>query len=83
MMRSVCLKIFIQQTFDRIVGPPPESDKGQKRFDLLDIDGITCPGERVEPGKVYVNKQTPTNTTDALANPENMPESGMKHSPNT
>jgi DNA-directed RNA polymerase III subunit RPC2 len=58
------------------VGPPPEGDRGQKRFDVLDVDGIASPGERLEPGKVYINKQTPVNTTDTLANPENIPESG-------
>ncbi len=48
---------------------------------MLDADGICSPGERVEPGKVYVNKQTPINTTDTLANPDNIPESAFRNSP--
>jgi DNA-directed RNA polymerase III subunit RPC2 len=45
------------------------------------VDGIASPGERVEPGKVYINKQTPINTTDTLANPDNIPESAFRSSP--
>ncbi|ELR20086.1 DNAdirected RNA polymerase, beta subunit [Acanthamoeba castellanii str. Neff] len=78
---TATIKKYPNQTFDRIVGPPPENDRGQKRFDCLDVDGIASPGERVEPGKVYINKQTPINTTDTLANPDNIPESAFRGSP--
>jgi hypothetical protein len=34
------------------------------------------PGERIEPGKIFINKQTPTNTSDTLTNPDSLPETG-------
>jgi len=39
----------------------PTKKKVQK-YDIIDGDGLA--GERVDPGDVYFNKQTPTNAND-------------------
>ncbi|KAL6041665.1 DNA-directed RNA polymerase III subunit RPC2 [Balamuthia mandrillaris] len=75
------IKKYSNQTFDRIVPPPDESTRPVKRYDILDTDGICRPGERIEPGKIYINKQTPANTIDTLASLENIPDSEFRPSP--
>lgn len=66
-------------SYDRIVAPPEEigSSLRGKRYEKLDSDGIISPGERISPGDIYINKQTPLNTTDALANPDKIADSGI------
>jgi len=36
----------------------------QKRYDIIQSDGLAGVGERVDPGDIYVNKQSPTNASD-------------------
>ncbi len=36
----------------------------QKRYDIIKSDGLAGVGERVDPGDIYVNKQSPTNASD-------------------
>ena len=36
----------------------------QKKYDIIQPDGLAGVGERVDPGDVYINKQTPTNAND-------------------
>jgi hypothetical protein len=36
----------------------------QKKYDIVQLDGLAGVGERVDPGDVYINKQTPTNAND-------------------
>ena len=45
-----------------------------ERYVSLDIDGICRPGEKIKPGGIYVNKYSPTNTSESLVNPDTMPE---------
>eukprot|EP00735_Rhodelphis_limneticus_P006952 TRINITY_DN19427_c0_g1::TRINITY_DN19427_c0_g1_i1::g.7866::m.7866 TRINITY_DN19427_c0_g1::TRINITY_DN19427_c0_g1_i1::g.7866 ORF type:complete len:1164 (-),score=318.42,sp/Q9NW08/RPC2_HUMAN/63.38/0.0,RNA_pol_Rpb2_6/PF00562.23/3.8e-120,RNA_pol_Rpb2_1/PF04563.10/8.2e-49,RNA_pol_Rpb2_1/PF04563.10/1.3e+03,RNA_pol_Rpb2_7/PF04560.15/3.9e-28,RNA_pol_Rpb2_2/PF04561.9/1.3e-24,RNA_pol_Rpb2_4/PF04566.8/2.6e+03,RNA_pol_Rpb2_4/PF04566.8/3.2e-22,RNA_pol_Rpb2_3/PF04565.11/1.2e+02,RNA_pol_Rpb2_3/PF04565.11/7.6e-21, len=53
---------------DRIAGPPKDkTDPRAQRFLTLDEDGITPPGERLQPGDVYVNRQVPVNTVEGIA----------------
>lgn len=35
-----------------------------KRYDIIQPDGLAGVGERVDPGDIYVNKQSPTNASD-------------------
>ena len=75
------IKKYSNRTTDRIV-PPTESQKGPtSRHKLLDGDGIASVGERIEPGDVYVNKQSPSNTRDPLPNPQAMPDSFFRPTP--
>ena len=52
--------------FDRLADAPIDetTKKKVKKFDIIDGDGLAMAGERVDPGDVYVNKQTPTNAND-------------------
>lgn len=44
----------------------PQDETGQiaKKYDIIQADGLAGVGERVDPGDVYINKQSPTNATD-------------------
>lgn len=55
--------------FDRLADAPREPDGSvQKRYDIIQADGIAGVGERVDPGDVYVNKQSPINANDNTFN---------------
>jgi DNA-directed RNA polymerase III subunit RPC2 len=45
------------------------------------MDGLARPGERIQPGDVYINKQTPTNTTDQLNQDHREAEGAYKPAP--
>lgn len=51
--------------FDRLADAPVD-ENGQiaKKYDIVQADGLAGVGERVDPGDVYVNKQSPSNATD-------------------
>ena len=55
------LKKYASGAFDRVVyqSEPPGRNA---RFEVLDIDGIGQPGERLLSGQTFVNKQTPAGT---------------------
>lgn len=51
--------------FDRLADAPvDETGTKQKKFDIIQADGLAGVGERVDPGDVYINKQTPSNAAD-------------------
>jgi len=41
-----------------------ENGRVQKKYDIIQMDGLAGVGERLDPGDVYINKQTPTNAND-------------------
>jgi DNA-directed RNA polymerase III subunit RPC2 len=41
-----------------------ENSMPAKRYDIIQSDGLAGVGERVDPGDIYVNKQSPTNASD-------------------
>ncbi len=52
-------------SFDRLADAPvDENGQTQKKYDIIQTDGLAGVGERVDPGDVYINKQTPTNAND-------------------
>ena len=52
-------------SFDRLADAPlDENGQIAKRYDIIQGDGLAGVGERVDPGDVYVNKQSPSNATD-------------------
>jgi len=77
---STVIKKYPNQSFDRIVGPPPDGSGGWK-FDVLENDGICAVGEPIEPGQVYINKQTPANTNNTLQDVAAVAEVGYKAAP--
>jgi DNA-directed RNA polymerase III subunit RPC2 len=51
--------------FDRLADAPlDDNGKIQKKYDIIQMDGLAGVGERVDPGDIYINKQTPTNAND-------------------
>jgi DNA-directed RNA polymerase III subunit RPC2 len=44
--------------------PLDENGQQQRKYDIIQLDGLAGVGERVDPGDVYINKQTPTNAND-------------------
>jgi len=57
-------KIFLYR-FDRLADAPlDENGQIAKKYDIIQLDGLAGVGERVDPGDVYVNKQSPSNATD-------------------
>lgn len=51
--------------FDRLADAPlDENGQIAKKYDIIQSDGLAGVGERVDPGDVYVNKQSPSNATD-------------------
>lgn len=50
--------------FDRLADAPTEDGQVARKYDIVQRDGLAGVGERVDPGDVYVNKQSPTNATD-------------------
>jgi len=58
------LSIYILR-FDRLADAPlDETGQISKKYDIIQHDGLAGVGERVDPGDVYVNKQSPSNATD-------------------
>jgi len=57
--------LYLIHRFDRIV-PVSLDETGQKpkKYDIIENDGLAGVGERVDPGDVYVNKQSPANASD-------------------
>ncbi|KAG6334311.1 hypothetical protein ID866_4776 [Astraeus odoratus] len=62
---STLIRKYPNGTFDRLADAPvDENGSIQKKYDIIQLDGLAGVGERVDPGDVYVNKQTPTNAND-------------------
>ena len=60
----VSLKRYTNQSFDKVMGPMLDADTRKPiwRHEVLDADGIACPGERVDNKQVLVNKYAPVVT---------------------
>jgi len=55
--------------FDRLADAPlDENGQVAKKYDIIQLDGLAGVGERVDPGDIYINKQSPTNATDNTFN---------------
>ncbi|KAF7320895.1 DNA-directed RNA polymerase subunit beta [Mycena chlorophos] len=63
---ATLIRKYANGTFDRLADAPVDEMTGQvaKKYDIIQADGLAGVGERVDPGDVYVNKQSPTNSTD-------------------
>ncbi|TFK47216.1 beta and beta-prime subunits of DNA dependent RNA-polymerase [Heliocybe sulcata] len=62
---TALIRKYPNGTFDRLADAPlDENGQVQKKFDIIQLDGLAGVGERVDPGDVYVNKQMPTNAND-------------------
>ncbi|KAJ7762756.1 hypothetical protein DFH07DRAFT_813352 [Mycena maculata] len=64
---ATLIRKYPNGTYDRLAdAPSDENNPGQvaKKYDIIQLDGLAGVGERVDPGDVYINKQSPTNATD-------------------
>ncbi|KAG1791027.1 uncharacterized protein HD556DRAFT_1433056 [Suillus plorans] len=62
---ATLIRKYPNGTFDRLADAPlDENGQTQKKYDIIQLDGLAGVGERVDPGDVYVNKQMPTNAND-------------------
>lgn len=62
---ATLIRKYPNGTFDRLADAPiDENGVVQKRYDIIQSDGLAGVGERVDPGDIYVNKQSPTNASD-------------------
>ncbi|ORY86026.1 hypothetical protein BCR35DRAFT_302666 [Leucosporidium creatinivorum] len=59
------IKRYPNGLYDRLADPPKEPN-GEviPRYGILDHDGLAHVGEQVNPGQIYINKQTPANAND-------------------
>lgn len=71
------LRKYANRTCDRLVSPVAGP---VGRHQILDSDGIAAVGEKVSPGDIYINKQSPANTRDPVADPGNMPDAAFRSS---
>ena len=59
----ICIPLL--HRFDRLADAPlDENGQIQKKYAIIQQDGLAGVGERVDPGDVYINKQIPTNAND-------------------
>ncbi|EEB93755.1 hypothetical protein MPER_07551 [Moniliophthora perniciosa FA553] len=62
---TTLIRKYPNGTYDRLADAPlDENGKITKKFDIIQPDGLAGVGERVDPGDVYINKQTPMNAND-------------------
>lgn len=61
---TAIIRHYPNGTFDRLADPPQQDD-----YLAVDTDGLGAPGERIESGDVYVNKQTPAETKEIVSDP--------------
>ncbi|KAG6865344.1 DNA-directed RNA polymerase III subunit [Blastosporella zonata] len=62
---ATLIRKYPNGTFDRLADAPiDENGEVAKKYDIIQMDGLAGVGERVDPGDVYINKQSPTNATD-------------------
>jgi len=45
---------------------PPVADAQINKFDVLEADGICGVSEPILPGQIFINKQSPNNTSNTL-----------------
>lgn len=81
---TTLVKRYANHTFDRLADPPTDAEGNvPEKFSVLEADGIAGVGERIAPGQVYINKQTPTNANSDLSVGVNPLEAGFKPTPMT
>ncbi|CAH1244351.1 POLR3B [Branchiostoma lanceolatum] len=74
--QNCTLKRYSNQTFDRVMGPMVDAATRKPiwRHEILDVDGICAPGERVRNKQVLVNKSMPKQTMNPVQTPGQQPE---------
>lgn len=67
--QTIQMKKYGDGTFDRIADPLRDKNGAKiKKHDALEDDGIGAPGERLDEGMVYLNKQSPNSDLSGSIN---------------
>lgn len=62
---TALIRKYPNGTFDRLADAPvDENGEVPSKYSSLEADGLAGAGERLNPGDVYINKQTPSNAND-------------------
>ncbi|KAJ3742965.1 hypothetical protein DFH05DRAFT_1498772 [Lentinula detonsa] len=62
---ATLIRKYPNGTYDRLADAPfDENGQKAKKYDIIQEDGLAGVGERVDPGDVFINKQSPTNAND-------------------
>lgn len=58
---QTAIKQYDNDSFDRMLAPPRDNDGNvlDPRLSIISDDGIAAPGERIQPGQIYINKEEP------------------------
>ncbi|OZJ06689.1 DNA-directed RNA polymerase III subunit RPC2 [Bifiguratus adelaidae] len=82
---ATVMRTYSNGTYDRLADPPERtSEFWHQKYEGVEADGIIGVGEPVEPYGIYINKQTPTNTTsDVAMGPNAQKDISWKHTPMT
>ncbi|KAK6945728.1 RNA polymerase Rpb2, domain 5 [Dillenia turbinata] len=70
---------YDNRTRDRIVRPNRVGYDAE-RMQILDDDGLASPGEIIRSNDIYINRESPINTKETIANPMALPDSAYKPS---
>jgi DNA-directed RNA polymerase III subunit RPC2 len=72
---STMIKSYANRTYDRLADPPidPQSKAVLPKFSGLEADGIAYVGQTLTTGMVYVNKQTPMETSPKVTDKDDVP----------
>ncbi|KAJ2021396.1 DNA-directed RNA polymerase III complex subunit Rpc2 [Coemansia sp. S680] len=58
---TAIVRKYANGTYDRVLGPPRTADgKIPEKYSEIDEDGMAGPGTRLEYGKLYLNKESPS-----------------------
>ncbi|KAG8908842.1 DNA-directed RNA polymerase III core subunit ret1 [Tulasnella sp. 403] len=67
---TAIIKHYSNGTFDRLADPPKDPNGDPlKNYEVVEPDGLGGPGERIESGDIYINKQVPTDTQGLSVDP--------------
>ncbi|KAF8591774.1 beta and beta-prime subunits of DNA dependent RNA-polymerase [Ramaria rubella] len=62
---TTLIRKYPNGTYDRLADAPlDENGEVPAKYSSIEPDGLAGPGERLNPGDVYINKQTPSNAND-------------------
>ena len=64
---TTVIKKYPNNNYDRIVRPiVEEGSPDYEKYEALDVDGIARVGEKLKNEQVFINKQTPVETTNPV-----------------
>ncbi|KAK6916109.1 RNA polymerase Rpb2, domain 5 [Dillenia turbinata] len=59
---------------------PHHNQSPRNTYQILDDDGLASPGEIIRSNDIYINRESPINTKETVANPMALPDSAYKPS---